>query len=78
LQGADGGVHLTSEEIILEAVPLPEALEILAAFNHDRQNWFRRPSIRLQLMALRRVLVSRGHHVGDQLVPTVERALNLR
>lgn len=78
VQGARSGVHLTPEQIIVEAVPLDAALDILAAFNHDPTNWFRRPSFRLQFMALRRVLLSRGFDLGDNLVPVVVRALNLR
>jgi hypothetical protein len=68
---------LTPEQIVTDAVPLDAALDILAAYNHDPKNWFRRPSLRLQLMAMRRVLLSRGFDVGDGIVPVVERALNL-
>jgi hypothetical protein len=69
---------LIPEQVVREAIPEAVRREIFLAHAHDPGNWFRRPSFHLWTMAMRRVLLSRGFDVGDQLIPTVERALRLR
>ena len=62
--------------MIDQMIPAPVQAEIRAAYAHDPNNWFRRPSMRLFRMALSRVLASRGIH--GEVVPLVEEALHLR
>lgn len=61
---------------VSQIIPAPVQAEIRAAYAHDPNNWFRRPSMRLFRMALKRVLASRGVHEED--VPLIEQALHLR
>jgi Leu/Phe-tRNA-protein transferase len=79
MPSAGSEVHLTPELIVAAASPEAIRREIFTAYQHDRFNWFRRPTLRLWSMAMRRVLLSRGFAVtSNDFIHVVERALNLR
>jgi hypothetical protein len=63
--------------VIRNAVPPLMQAEIRTAYQHDPDNWWRRPSFRLWLMAVKRVLLSHGIDAGDQLIPLVKQAMKI-
>ena len=68
---------MSREQLIAAAVPASVRQEIAAAYAHDPDNWWRRPSFRLWGIAMRRVLKSRGFD-DQNFIPLVEQSLNLR